>query len=450
MMKIVKSISLFFRNIWKLIDKKIIIPITKLVLALTDHFEHSSKKVEHWLSKSSTLLFIALALSVFVFIVIDQKVLLYSENSAEVLKDRPVTVKYNEEAYVIEGLPSSVDVTLIGSSANLYFAKQSAAQEVVVDLTGLKPGKHEINIKYNQVLPSIQYQVNPSTVTIYIYPKVSQTKTLTVDLLNQDSLDSKLVIDSVNVNNDKVVIKGTESQIGTVATVKALVDIQNIVKQEVGTSTLKDVPLKAYDKEGNVVDVEIVPAKIDAEITISSPSKELPIRVIPTGTVSFGQAISAIETNETTVTVYGDASALADLKYLPVEINVDGLKENRQYKLEIPKPVGVKSMSVNNITVNVTLGTSTVREIDNVQIESRNLKEGYSVQGLSDSDIQITVVLSGVESVINQIEASDIKAYIDLSDYGVGEHEVEVVVEGNDSRVTYASKTKKVRILIKK
>ena len=449
-MKIIKSISLFFRNIWKLIDKKIIIPITKLVIAITDHFAHSSKKVEHWLSKSSTLLFISLALSVFVFIIIDQKVLLYSENSAEVLKDRPVTVKYNEEAYVIEGLPTSVDVTLIGSSANLYFAKQSAAPDVVVDLTGLKPGKHEISIKYSQVLPSIQYQVNPSTVTIYIYPKVSETKTLTVDLLNQDSLDSKLVIDSVNVNNDKVVIKGAEHQIDKVATVKALVDIQNLVKQEIGTSTLKDVPLKAYDDEGNVVDVEIVPAKMDAEITISSPSKELPIRVVPTGTVSFGQAISSIETNETTVTVYGDADALADLKYLPVEVNVDGLKENRQYKLELPKPVGVKSMTVNNITVNVTLGTSTVREIDNIQIESRNLKEGYTVQGLSDSDIQITVVLNGVESVINQIEANSIKAYIDLSDYGVGEHEVDVVVEGNDSRVTYASKTKKVRIVIKK
>lgn len=449
-MKIMKSIKLFFRNIWKIIDKKVIIPITKLILALTDQFDNSSKRVEKWLSKSTTLLFIALFLSVFVFIVIDQKVLLYSENSAEVLKDRPVTVKYNEEAYVVEGLPEKVDVTLIGSSANLYFAKQSASQDVVVDLTGLKPGKHEINLKYNQVLPSIQYQVNPGVATIYIYPKVSETKTLTVDLLNQDSLNAQMVISNVTVNNDQVVIKGAEHQIKKVATVKALVDIKNIVKQEIGTSTLKDIPLRAYDDEGNIIDVEFVPAKVDAEITISSPSKQLPIKVIPTGTVSFGQAIASIDTNETKVTVYGDENVLANLRYLPVEVSVDGLTEDRQYKMELPKPVGVKSMSVNNITVNVKLSKSSVRELNNVQIEFRNLADGYSVQGFTDSDIQITVILKGVESVINQINISDVKAYIDLNGLNGGEHEVEVFVEGSDSRVEYVAKTKKVRIRIKR
>ncbi len=445
-----KAIRIFFRNIWKIIDKKIIIPITKLILALTEHFDHSSKKVERWFSKASTLLFISLFLAVFVFVVIDQKVLLYSDNSAEVLKDRAVTVKYNEEAYVVEGLPETVDVTLIGSSANLYFAKQSGTQDVVVDLTGLKPGKHEINLKYNQVLPSIQYQVNPSSVTIYIYQKVSETKTLTTDLLNQDSLNSKLVIQDISVNNDKVVIKGAEHEIAKVASVKALIDVNNLVSQEVGTMTLKDTPLKAYDKDGNVVNVEIVPAKVDTEITITSPSKELPVRVIPSGKVSFGYAIASIETNEKTVTVYGDEESLANLKYLPVEVNVAGLKEDHEYKMELPKPVGVNSMSANNITVSIKLGKSAAKEINNVQIESRNLKEGYSVQGLSDSDIQVTVSLSGVESVINSIQASDIKAYIDLNGYEPGEYEVDVIVEGTDPRVEYVAKTKKVRIQIKK
>ncbi len=447
-MKIIKGIKRFFKNIWRIIDKKIIIPITKVVIAFTDKFDNSGKKVERWLSKSTTLLFISLFLAIVVFIVVDQKMLLFSENSAEVLTDQPVKVLYNEEAYVVEGLPETVDITLIGSSANLYFAKQSSTQDVVIDLTGLKPGQHKVNIKYNQALPSIKYQVNPSVATIYIYPKVSETKTLTVDLLNQDSLDPKLVIDNVNITNDKVVIKGADYQLQKVATVKALVDIKNIVKQEVGTSTLKDIPLRAYDDQGNIVDVEIVPEKIDAEIEITSPSKELPIRVIPTGSVSFGLAINSINVNETSVTVYGDEAALADLNYIPIEVDVDGLSENRQYKLELPKPVGVRSMSVNNVTIDVTLDQSIDREISGVHIEPRNLSSGYIVQGLTDSDIQVSVVLKGVESVVSQIEASDITAYIDLSGYGVGEYEVDVYVEGTDSKVQYVAKTKKVKIRI--
>ena len=77
-----------------------------------------------------------------------QKIIVFNENSAEILKSQPVTAIYNEEAYVIEGLPETVDITLIGSKTDLYIAKQSVAHEVRVDLTGLKPGQHKINIKF--------------------------------------------------------------------------------------------------------------------------------------------------------------------------------------------------------------------------------------------------------------------------------------------------------------
>ena len=107
-------------------------------------------------------------------------------------------------------------------------------------------------------------------------------------------------------------------------------------------------------------------------------------------------------------------------------------------------------MSVNNVTVNVTLGKSTSRVVNNVQIASRNLAEGYSVQGVSESDIKVSVTLKGVESVINQINAEDITAYIDLKGYGEGTHEVEVQVEGTDPKVVYTPKTKKVSITIVK
>lgn len=444
------KLFIFFKNIWKIIDRKIILPLTKIVLSFSEYFNNFGKKLEGWLSKSTTLLFLSLFISIIVFIIVDRKVLSFSENSAEILKERPVNVIYNEEAYVIEGLPETVDVTLIGRKADLYFAKQSPSQEITVDLTGLKPGTHEVNIKYNQALASIEYKVNPSVATVIIYPKVSETKTLTTDIINQDSLDDKLVIDSVNIDNDKVVVKGAEHQLAQVASVKAMVDVKKLPVQEEGTVTLKDIPLKAFDAEGKPIDIEIVPEKIDAEIEISSPSKELPIKVIPTGELSFGQAISSIDVSETNVVVYGDEETLADLKYIPLEVDVSGLKEDRTFKLELEKPVGVKSMSVNNVTVDITLGKETSRVVDNVKITTRNLADGYSVQGVSESDIKVSVTLKGVESVINKITAEDITAYIDLKDYTEGTHEVSVEVEGTDPRVVYTPKTKKVSINIVK
>ena len=79
MKKLLKAIKNFFLSIWKFIDKRIVLPLTKLVLQLTGKFENPGKFFENWLSKRNTLLFISLALAVFVFKVIEQKIVLFQK-----------------------------------------------------------------------------------------------------------------------------------------------------------------------------------------------------------------------------------------------------------------------------------------------------------------------------------------------------------------------------------
>ncbi len=445
-----KKKNKIINSILKFIDKRIVTPITKLVLAFTSKFDKSGKKLEKWLSKSNTLLFVSLFIAVIIFIFIDQKIIVFSDNTAEVLKNQEVKVIYNEEKYVVEGLPDTIDITLIGSKTDLYIAKQSSSHYVTVDLSGLKPGTHKVNIEYNQNNKNIEYMVNPSVATVIIYEKVSETRTLSVDLLNQDSLDSKLVVQNINYDTDKVVIKGAEHQLKNVVEVKALVDLNNLPEQKVGTYTLKDVPLKAYDANGDVVDVEVVPETINVDVEIASPSKELPIKIIPKGEVASNYAISSLTSNETKVIAYGDVESLNNLKYIPVTIDVSDLKEDKTYKVELEKPVGVKSLSINNVTITASLGSVSNKKIENISIESRNLADGYTVQGTSSAATQVTVNLKGVESVISGITADDIVAYIDLDGYEAGDYEVEVNVEGSDNKVQYSSMTKKVKIKIVK
>ena len=441
-------IKKFLKVLFSLIDKFIVIPITKLIINFTKNFSNSSKNFEKFLSKSSNLLFISLALAIIIFIVIDQKIIYYSESSAEILTNQPVKAIYNEEAYVIEGLPETVDITLIGNKANLYIAKQSGTNDVTVDLTELKAGTHKVEFKYNQGISSVDYKVNPSYATVIIYNKVSFATTMSIDVLNKDKLSDKLIIDNISVEDESVVVKGSEKQIKKVASVKALVDVNDLSSQDVGTKVLKDVPLKAYDDQGNVVDVELVPSKVDANISISSPSKELPIKVIPVGNISFGKAISSIKTSESKVIVYGSSESLENLNFIPVNVDVNDLSENTEYKLEIPKPIGVKSMSVNNITVSISLDSVSDRDVSNVAIETRNLGSEFKVSALSSEDSFVDVNVKGVKSVIEGITSDNISAYIDLSGYTEGEYEVDVNAEGSDVRVQYVTKTKKVKIKI--
>ncbi|MCI5702504.1 MAG: CdaR family protein [Erysipelotrichaceae bacterium] len=439
------------RNIIKFIDRKIIFPITKLILAISERFSKSSKVIENWLSKSNTLLFISLIFAVALFIAVDQRKISMRESSAEVLKDVPVIAEYNQESYVIEGLPDKVDVTLIGGKSDLYFAKQSGTQNIVVDLSDLKPGTHKVSINYTQDFRALEYSVNPSTATIIIYQKESATKNVTYDLINQNKLGEKKIVDNVTISASEVIVKGPEYKLNQVAIVKALINLEKLPTQEVGTQTIDNVPLVAYDENGEIVDVEIVPETLSAEVVIKSPSKEVPIKIVPKGTVAFGYAIKSIVASDSKITVWGSSEALADLKYIEVSVNVSDIKSDQQYKLEIAKPAGVRYMSISTITVNVTLDATSDRELSNVGLKYKNLNEDkYKVQASSSEDTNVTIILKGVSSVIEQIKETDVTAYIDLSGYTEGEYEVEVKVEGNDSRVEYVAKTKKVKIKILK
>lgn len=442
-----------FQRFAGVIDRRIILPITRVVVKIAKGFEKIEKGLEAFLSKQNTLLFVSLFIAILAFILIDQKQMAFTNQTAEILKDQTIEAVYNEEAYVVEGLPDTVDITLMGNRSDLFIAKQSTTSKVTVDLSNLKPGAHKVNIEYSQPLSSINYTVNPSVATVNIYSKVSESKTLTTDVLNQDSLDDKLIISSVTPEISEVVIKGTDDKnavnsLTKVASVKALVDIDNLAKQAEGVTTVKDVPLKAYDKDGNMLEVEIVPSKINVDIDIDSPSKVVPIKVIPKGEIGFGKAISSIDMGEQNVVVYGNKSVLDELESIPLEVDVTGLKEDKEYKLDLTKPKGVKSMSVTTVTLRFTLGMSSDKDIEDVNIDVRNLDDNYSVQGISANDIKVNVNVKGVSSVLNNLQADDITAYIDLKDFKPGEYEVPVEVEGTDSRLQYVSKTKKVKIKI--
>lgn len=444
------TIKNFFKGIGHKIDKFIIVPITKFFLSITKIFNKNGKYIEKWMSKKNTLVFISLLMALATFFIVDNKSVMLSETSAEVIYNQPVNAIYNKEAYVVEGLPDKVDITLIGRKSDLYLARQLSTHDVAIDLSDLKPGTHKVNLKYRQSLGSIDYKLDPSVATVIIYPKKSNTKNVTIDVLNDDKLDEKLFIQEIKSSTDEVYIKGAEHVLNKVATVKALLDVNNIPNPEVGDIEMKDIPLKAYDESGNIIDVEIVPSKINATIKITSPSKELPIKIIPKGTVIFGQAISTMTSDVSKITVYGDEKVLETLNYIPIEIDVNDLKANKEYSETIKKPNGIRAMSVNTINIKVTLEAESSKEIQDVRIKSENLASGLVVNAASAEDIMIPVIVKGVSSVINSIDASSINASIDLSGYGEGEHEIEVKVTGSDERVTYTPKTKKVKIIIKK
>lgn len=442
--------KVFIKRIVRLFDKKLITPVTKFFVWITDKTKNFSTLFERMFSKKSSLVIISLIISIGIFYYVDTKSTTISETSAEVLYNQKVNAIYNEESYVIEGIPESVDITMIGRKSDLYLAKQLPIDTVDIDLKDLKPGTHEVSLKYKGAINSVSYKIDPSIATVIIYSKMSEARTLTYDIVNHDKLNSKLSISKVELDRKEVIIKGPQYKLDKVATVKALVDISKIQDPKVGTIELSDIKLVAYDMKGIIIDVEIVPMTVTATIEITSPSKVIPVKIVPEGKVAFGKAISKITSSVESVTIYGDEETLANIKSIDVPVNVEGLDSHKKQTLTIKKPAGIREISEVSTTVIIDVESEASKEIENIQLEYINLDENYSPNANSDDDKYVTVVVKGVKSIIDEIDESDIKVYVDLKGYGPGTHDVDVIVEGNDVRVSYEAKVSKVTWIISK
>lgn len=450
--KIIKRIKKIFRGIANFVDRFIVTPITKFGLMISEKSDKQVGKFDKWLNKRNTLVFVSLLMAILLFFYVDSKASTVIDSAADVLYDQVVEARYNAEAYVIEGIPETADVTLIGRTVDLYLAKQLSTGKITVDLSNLKEGTHKVDLNYESPINSITYKLDPSSITVVVYPKVSVTKMITVDVINKDKLDSKLSVQSVTIDKEEVIVKGSEKTLEKVATVKALVDVGNIIDPTSGVNTLDNVKLVAYDNSGNVVDVEMVPGKVKATINIESYSGEANIKVIPKGSPAFGKAISSITTSVNTIKIYGDQNVVSEYSqsYIPIEVDVSGLSDNKTYTVVVPKPEGIREVSEKTITVKISVGAEESKEINDIKIDAINLGPNLKAGAIGENSSKTTVIVKGTKEVLDSIDPTTINATVDLSGLGEGEHTVDVKVVGDEVKASYFAKTTKIKVRITK
>ena len=444
MKKLGKAIGRFFAAIYRVIDKIIVTPISRLIFNIREYLRSKNIKLDYIFNRPNFMIYVSLILAVVMFLLIDSRVITLVESEAEVITNVPVTVNYNEEAYVVEGIPETVDIVLIGRKSDIYLAKQLGTNNVILDLSDYeaRESAYRVYLSYTKSIDSIDYKLDPSYVTVTIKDKISVTKDIDYDLINEQYLSEELSVESVELSRSEVVVKGSEDAINNIASVKALIDLSNEALTNVGTYTVDDIRLVAYDANGEVINnIEIVPTTLSATITLDTYSKSVPLQVRTTGNLVTGKAIASIlinNENSYSVTIYGDEEEITDISSVPVRINVDGEGANstRNYNVTITRPTGVRALSETNASITVTFGDERQKEIEISNVSSRNLASGYTANIVGTESI--SVIVRGVQSVIDEIDASDINAYVDLTGYTAGEYDnVPILIENDDPRLNF-------------
>lgn len=367
--------------------------------------------------------------------------------SAKVFNDVPLTTEINTSVYEVSGLPETVTLNLMGDLADISLAT-AEKQNVVADLSGLGEGVHNVKLQATGLSSHVNAVIEPSSVTVTIAKKISQEFTIGYDFVNTSNMDSIYVLNKPEFEKDTVIVRASESTIKNISVVKALIDVSNVTQDFTTEATLV-----AYDQKGDRLNVDIVPEKVVANVKVSTPSKEVPINVIPQGEIPNGKAIASITLNHSSVLLTGPQSILDTISVLDILLPVYGFdQETNSVTMPITLPTGVRKKNPSTVSITVTLAERVEKEVEGIAIEYRNRGKWKPTISESQSST-VTVTVSGAQQMLDKLEESGIKAYIDLNDVpedASGTIEVPLYIEGTNKALNYTSTTTKIKINITK
>ena len=130
------------KRIYRIFDILLITPLSRVVYRITKILKAHTINFEGLLNNSKALITTSLVLSFAIFFFVSIKSVNIVETESEILSSQPVNAIFNEEKYVVEGIPNTVDIILMGRKSDLYLAKQLGDHKIVLDLSDYKTGKY--------------------------------------------------------------------------------------------------------------------------------------------------------------------------------------------------------------------------------------------------------------------------------------------------------------------
>ena len=196
--KIFQKISSFLKNIWKfLTTPSMLLGVFKF--QKLDHVYESFLRNERLMKILALIVAIGFALNVRYSFTMKER---YSVD----INSYPLVSYYDKERTVVEGLPDTVDITLVGDKSQVDIAKTKANFEIFADLRDLPPGTHKVNLEYSKLGSKLDVKIDPSTIVVTIMPLTEIDKQVQADFVNLDQIDDMYVLSEPQLALDTVKI----------------------------------------------------------------------------------------------------------------------------------------------------------------------------------------------------------------------------------------------------
>jgi YbbR domain-containing protein len=262
----------------------------------------------------------------------------------------------------------------------------------------------------------VEAQVRPAQVDVVLEEKQQKEMSVEVEVIGKPEADYQ--VGEPIATPTRVLVRGTESQLGQVTAVKAVVNVAGAEKD-----VKKTVSLQIYGEDGWLEGMEVNPEVVDVHVPIASPNTTVPLNVEVAAYPPEGYAIKEITTDIDKVTVYGSKAVVSVLDvYTGPQLDLSEAKSDRTFEMPIPLAEGAIKVEPERVKIEVDIVKESEKRISDVPIEIKGLKEGEkaSIQG----EERINLTLLGANDRLEQVKPEDIEAFIDVSHLPAGEHDV--------------------------
>lgn len=254
----------------------------------------------------------------------------------------------------------------------------------------------------------------------------------------------------VTVTNPNVLnVSGPASIVNKIDSVVATIDVDGM------SMNLSDNVIPAlYDADGQEIDTTKLKLS-NTTVTISAKIlsvKEIPL-VFSTSGVPYGDnRVVEISSKPETIKVKGSSTTLNPLSSLNIPgdvLNVSGASEDITTTIDISEylPDGVELVNASDATVTVTVRIEAYElkkfNLSTSQINVNGFDSNYD---LSFDQSTVAVTVSGLKNDLNKLNTSQLSASIDVTDLGVGTHQVNLDLNLDEDNYAYQTITVTIEI----
>ncbi|MFU8690135.1 YbbR-like domain-containing protein [Rossellomorea sp. FS2] len=369
-----------------------------------------------------------------------------SQEDVETVQDVPLEVFYDSDNLVVTGMPETVNVRLEGPKALVQAAKQVKDFQVYVDLNDVGIGNHQVEVKIDNLSDKMKAKVNPGYVNVSVQEKV--TKEFGVEPeFNEGLLADGYDAQGLAVEPKTVKVTGAKDEVERITYVKATIDVDNEINQNV----TREAQVQVLDRNYNKLDVEVEPETVDVTVSVTNPSKTVPISVKEKGELPEGVTLNSISVKPKEATIFGNQSLLDTVKELFAEVDLSDIKKDTTKKVKIGPQSDLNKVTPEEVEITIDVSqvsTDENKELTGVPITPEGLPEDYEYTVTSPEAEAVDVSLSGPQDEVSKVTKDDFSLALDLSGLEPGEHEVEITAQGPDN-VDWTLSQKTVTVEIK-